>query len=191
MTTYQEVVEALAAMEEQERLNAILEHWQTIFSEEFIAYVQGQVQASREMIFDKPEMFDQIFGEMGPDFVTTMKQQAFREMLRVNSVWDSMTAVYEQLQQIKAEEENAQRSQTPVPPDVSGGNTAACYQCGAPLASEGLCSNCLAVRRQQEQDDLEYDRQLYDHQQADIEYQRLQDDQLYYNNQYTSYTDDY
>ncbi|MFQ5401451.1 MAG: hypothetical protein ACE5E7_17870 [Anaerolineae bacterium] len=191
MTTYQEVVEALAAMDEQERLNAILEYWQTIFSEEFITFVQGQVQASRELIFDNPELFDQIFSEMGPDFVKTMKQQAYKNMLEINSVWESMAAVYEQLQGIKAEEESAQRSQTPIPPEIPNTNTATCYQCGAPLAADGLCSSCLAVRQQQEQDDLEYDRQLYDQQQADIEYQRLQDDQLYYDNQYTSYSDDY
>jgi len=66
-----------------------------------------------------------------------------------------------------------------------------CSRCGSPAVEQGLCSGCLATQQDWDQDDLEYDRQLHERQADDLQYQRIQDDQLYYENQhdYNSYTD--
>lgn len=46
---YEEMLEAAVSMDEAERREAFMEHWQAIFSDGFVAYVQGQVEAGKQM----------------------------------------------------------------------------------------------------------------------------------------------
>ena len=82
---------------------------------------------------------------------------------------------------------------TAMPRGVSVPEAARCYRCGSASAGQGLCSGCLATQQDWEQDDLDHDRLVYERRQADLDYQRIQDDQIYNSNQYdyNTYTDYY
>lgn len=195
--TYQEMVDTMAAMNEDERRNAIRSHWQAIFSDGFIGFVQGQLEAGRKMVFSDPD-FKKVFSGMDPALVAGLKRQALVQVARLAEVWDSMAAVYEELQKKSETQGNPQGMvahgrHKAMPRGRSIGGAAHCYRCGSPAVSEGLCSGCLQTQQDWEQEDIEYDRQLYERQQQEIEYQRLQDEQLYQDNQqdFNTYTDYY
>ncbi|MEZ5523875.1 MAG: hypothetical protein R3E62_02750 [Pseudomonadales bacterium] len=198
--TYQEMVDTLAAMSEPQRRDAIQEHWQAVFSDGFIAFVQGQMEAGRKMVLSGSEM-DRIFDGLDPSVVAVLKQEMLKNMARLVTVWDSMVVMYERLQKQSERQGNSQgmvghgQHQT-MPRGVAVGGAVNCYRCGSPVTSQGLCSGCLATQQDWEQDDLDYERQQYDQQLQDQEYQRTQDDQLYYDTQqdfntYTDYSSDY
>jgi hypothetical protein len=190
MTTYQEMLDALAGMDEQRRRLAIQTHWQAIFSDGFIAFVQGQIEVGRKMILSGPESAP-LFAILEPAMVTALKQQMLRQFGLLVEVWDSMVAVYEMLQRRSEGQGNAQgmvahgRHRT-MPRGIGVTEATRCYRCGSPAASRGLCDGCLATERDWERDELDHERQR-----IDLEYQRLQDDRIYSDNQrdFNSYTD--
>jgi hypothetical protein len=189
------MVDTLAAMNEQERQRALQTHWQAAFSDGFIAYVQGQLEAGRKVAASDPSYAD-FFAELDPSLVAVLKEGALTQVARLVAVWDSMVAVYERLQLQSERQGNAQGmvahgAHQVMPRGVSVTGAVQCSRCGSPAVDQGLCSGCLATQQDWDQDDLEYDRQLHERQADDLQYQRIQDDQLYYDNQhdYNSYTD--
>lgn len=193
--TYQEMVDALGAMNEQERRQALQTHWQSVFSDGFIAFVQGQVEAGRKMVSPDSE-YAHFFDELDPSLAEVLKQQASNDVARLVAVWHSMVGVYEALQQESTRQGNAHGmvahgAHQTMPRGISVAEAAQCFSCGSPAVDQGLCSGCLATRQDWDQEDLEYERQLHERQVDDLQYQRLQDDQLYYDNQqdFHSYTD--
>ena len=193
--TYQEMVHALGTMNEQERRLALQAHWQSVFSDGFIAYVQGQLEAGRKMVLPDSE-YAVVFAELDPSLVEVLKQQALKDLARLTAVWDTMVAVYERLQRQSERQGNARGmvahgAHQAMPRGVTVSETVQCSSCGSPAVAQGLCSGCLATQQEWDQDDLDYDRQLHKRQGEDLQYQRLQDDQLYYDTQqdFNSYTD--
>lgn len=193
--TYQEMINALGAMEEQERRLALQTHWQSVFSDGFIAYVQGQMEAGRKMLLPDSE-YAAFFAKLDPSLVEVLKHQALNDVARLSAVWDTMVAVYERLQLQSERQGNAHGmvahgAHQTMPRGVTVSETVQCSSCGSPAVDQGLCSGCLATQQDWDQDDLEYDRQLHERQVDDRQYQQLQDDQLYYDNQqdFNSYTD--
>lgn len=193
--TYQEMVDALGAMDERERRLALRTHWQSVFSDGFIAYVQGQMEAGREMVLPDAGYTD-FFAELDPSLVEVLKQQAVKDVARLGAVWDSMVAVYERLQRESERQGNAHGmvahgAHETMPRGGTVAGAVQCSSCGSPAVDQGLCSGCLATQQDWDQDDIEYDRQLHERQGEDLQYQRLQDDQLYHDNQqdFNSYTD--
>jgi hypothetical protein len=193
--TYQEMVDALVNMNQQERQSAIQDHWQVVLSDGFVAFVQGQIEAGRKMAMSESG-FAEVFAALDPSFVEVLKQQAAKDLSRLVEVWDSMVFVYEKLQKQSERQGNTQGmvahgKHRSMPRGVSVNTAVRCYRCGSDAVGHGLCSGCLATQQDWEQQDLEYDQLRYDRQMDDIQYQRLQDDQIYYNNQqdYNSYTD--
>lgn len=185
--TYQEMVDALAAMDEQERRRAIQEHWQAVFSDGFIAFVQGQLEAGRQMA-QSSAGFGQVFAELDPSFVAVLKEQASAQLARLTEIWHSLAAVYEKLQTESERQGNPQGmvahgKHRAMPRGISVAPAVGCFRCGSQAVGQGLCSGCLATQQDWEQQDSEYERQLYDRQQQEIEHHRLQNDQLYYDNQ--------
>ena len=105
-------------------------------------------------------------------------------------------AVYERLQLQSERQGNARGmvahgAHQTMPRGITVAETVQCFSCGSPAVDQGLCSGCLATQQESDQDDLDYDRQLHERQGEDLQYQRLQDDQLYYDTQqdFNSYTD--
>ncbi|MEN8206776.1 MAG: hypothetical protein ABFS24_12305 [Pseudomonadota bacterium] len=117
-------------------------------------------------------------------------------ILTTREEWSSMKVVYAQLQRRSERQGNQQGMvahgrHMSMPRGVSVGNAAACYRCGSPADSQGLCGGCMAMQQDWEQDDIDSERQQYEQQRADNEYTRQQDDQMYQDNQqdFNTYTD--
>jgi hypothetical protein len=185
--TYQEMVEHLAALDEAPRRTAIQRHWQSVLSDGFIAFVQGQIENYRKMALGSGEM-EAFYANVDDDIERLLRQQAFKGIARVMAVWDSMVAVYEALQQHSERQGDSggmvdHGAHTTMPRGVGVQEAARCFRCGSPAASQGLCNGCLDTQQAWEQDDLDYDRQRYDQQRDLLDHQRLQDDQLFYDQQ--------
>jgi len=184
-------------MNEQERYKAIQNNWQAVFSDGFLGFVQGQLEAGRKMALSDPDV-EKVFAGMDSALVAELKRQAFKQVARLMAVWNSMTAVYDKLQKYSERQGNlngmvAHGKHRAMPRGKSITGAAHCYRCGSTAVSQGLCSGCLANQQDWEQEDIDYDRRLHERQQEEIEYQRLQDDRLYDDNQqdFNSYTDYY
>lgn len=184
--TYQEMLESLAAMAEVERQTAITEHWQVAFSDGFIGFIQGQVEAGREAV--KPgSQARQLLAQAGlPD--ATMMPYFNAQLAKSLAVWESMRSAYSMLQQKSARQgsqggmtDHGQHDTMPAGREVRAAVN--CYRCGSPASAQGLCSGCLATQQDWDQQDIDHDRQLDDQQRDQIDYQRVQDDQLYYDTQ--------
>ncbi len=181
--TYREMLEHLADQAEMQRKAIIADHWQTVLSDGFVAFVQGQIEAARSMIA-QDGMFDKVFAGQRDEIKQIMKEQISKSAARYISVWDSMRIVYQQLQ--KHSERQGQSGgmvdhgrHARMPRGVEVGPAAHCYRCGSPAVSGGLCSGCQAGAQDWQEADLEYDRQLHRQQTEDLGYQRLQDDYIY------------
>jgi hypothetical protein len=184
-TTYQEMVDLLAGLSESERQKTIQQYWEAVFSNGFIGFVQGQIEAGRKMTHPDSKFKNLFSGSLG-DAIIAQSQQNLENLL---SVWKSMAICYEVLRKRSEKQGNskgmvAHGNHTAMPRGVSIPEAAKCYRCGNKAVGNGLCSGCLATQQDWEQDDLDYDRQLYERHQNDLDYQRVQDDQIYYNNQY-------
>jgi hypothetical protein len=192
--TYQEMVDVLSGMNEKERQNTIQNYWQAVFSDGFVAFVQGQIEAGRKMTQPNSSLKKILTGPIGD----AVMEQTRKNLTNLLSVWNSMAVCYEVLQKRCEKQGNAKGmvahgKHTAMPRGVSIPEASRCYRCGSTAVGQGLCSGCLATQQDWEQDDLDYDRQLYERRQDDLDYQRIQDDQIYYDNQYdyNTYTDYY
>jgi len=193
--TYQQMVDALASMEERERRAAMQKHWQAVFSDGFIAFVQGQIEAGRKMALSGGGLAE-VFAGLDPSVIAGLKRQSLREVARLVGVWDSMVAVYEKLQTQSEQQGNASGMvahgrHRVMPRGVAVTGAVQCYRCGSAATDRGLCAGCLATQQDWDRQDEEYDREMHERQTADLENRRLQDDELYYQNQqdYNTYTD--
>ena len=195
--TYQEMVDILAGMDEKERQITIQKHWQVVFSDGFVAFVQGQVESGKKMTQPHSGL-EAVFAGLKSSIGDILKEQMRKDLANLLNVWDSMAICYRIMQKQSEKQGNskgmvAHGKHTAMPRGVSVPEAVRCYRCGSTAATQGLCSGCLATQQDWEQDDLDYDRQHYERQQDDLEYQRIQDDQIYNSNQYdyNTYTDYY
>lgn len=192
--TYQDMVDILAGMDEKERQTTIKKHWQAVFSDGFVAFVQGQIEAGRKMIQTNSKLKPVLTGLIGD----AIKEQMRKNLDNLLNVWNSMAICYQIMQKQSEKQGNskgmvAHGKHTAMPRGVAVPEAARCYRCGSKSAGQGLCSGCLATKQDWEQEDLDHDRQVYERHQADRDYQRIQDDQIYNSNQhdYNTYTDYY
>jgi hypothetical protein len=185
--TYQEMLDALVGMDEAERRQALRAHWQAAFSDGFVAYVQGQREAAQRMTTPGAGLsgvFDSLDGPLG----NAVRQQASQYVRQLSAVWESMRWVYAALQRASERQGNAQGMvahgrHRAMPHGVAVPTASGCFRCGAPASGGGLCADCLSTQQDWEQTELEDDWHRYDQQQADLNDQRLRDDQRYYDNQ--------
>jgi hypothetical protein len=191
------MIDTLGAMTEQDRQLAIQTHWEDVFSEGFVAFVQGQLEIGRNLLLPASPLTGLLVG-MDPSLAITLKQQALRDIGRLTEIWDSMTVVYARLQEQSHRQGNAQGiagqnggGRTLPRTHAVGAGALQCYRCGSPAVGQGLCDGCLATQQGWEQDELDYDRQLQDRRIEDQSLQRLQEDRDYYDRQQdlTSYPD--
>lgn len=193
--TYQEMLDGLADLEEARRRAVIREHWQTVLSEGFVAFVQGQIDAARNMILPSGP-FDKVFEGQSHEIKKIMKQQFFKAIARYSDVWDSMSTVYTELQQHSERQGNRGgmvdhgRHRT-MPRGVHVAPASKCFRCGSPAVAGGLCQGCQATQDSWDAADAEYDRELVRRDYERIEYERLQDDNTFYSTQQDFYHDDY
>jgi hypothetical protein len=192
--TYQDMVDILAGLDEKERQNTIKKHWQAVFSDGFVAFVQGQIEAGRKMIQTNSKLKPVLTGLIGD----AIKEQMRKNLENLLNVWSSMAICYQIMQKQSEKQGNskgmvAHGKHTAMPRGVSVPEAIRCYRCGSTSLGQGLCSGCLATQRDWEQADLDYDRQVHERHQADLDYQRTQDEQIYNSNQYdyNMYTDYY
>jgi hypothetical protein len=190
MITYQEMVDMLVSMNEKERCEIIRRYWQVVFSDGFVAFVQGQVEAGKQQVSYKG--FDKVFGADSL-MVAALRDSANSYLTQLLSVWNSMNFMYTKLQAESARQGNvsgmvSHGSHTTMPRGVSVPQASHCSRCGSPVASQGLCSGCRATQQDWEQDDLEYERLR-----EDREYVQQQEEQIYYEQQqdFNTFTDYY
>jgi hypothetical protein len=190
--TYQEMVDALAGMDEKKRQAIIKKHWQVVLSDGFVAFVQGQIEAGRKMAQPDSNLKTVLTGLIGD----AVREQMRKNLENLLNVWNSMATCYQTMQRQSERQGNskgmvAHGKHTAMPRGVSVSKAARCYRCGSTAVDQGLCNGCLATQQDWERDDLDYDRQHYQRQQDDLDYQRIQDDQIYNSNQYdyNTYTD--
>lgn len=198
--TYQQMVDALMNMDEQQRRLAIQAHWEIIFSDSFIAYMQGQLEEGRKIADGGPGI-EKLYAGLTSDLGDILRKHVAQHLTQLLQVWNCMVSVYEKLQKQSEGQGNSQGmvnhgKHRVMPRGVAITNAIHCYRCGSQVADQGLCSGCLSTQQSWEQEDLEYDRQLHDQQQQQVEYQRFQDDQIYHQQQqdfntYTNYYNDY
>ncbi len=181
--TYQEMADALESMSEHERRQAIRTYWQDVLSDGFIAYVQGQIEAGRSMSLSRGG-FEKILDGLDPKEASKLKQQALQQVARLVQVWDSMVAVYQQLQ--KESERQGPRGgmvdhgqHRAMPRGVDMRPAARCSRCGSPAVDKGLCGGCVAEVESREWDDLRHEEKLQDQQRDDLHFQRIQDDRIF------------
>jgi soluble cytochrome b562 len=184
-TNYQETVNLLSEMDEKQRQQELQNHWQIIFSDGFIGFVQGEMEVLRSQIAEADRIISQ--GGVEASVQNTLKRLSNLRLMYLERVWKSMVTVYQRLQKISATQGNSQgmtgnRSKAGMPRGAAVSPAASCFRCGETAVEQGLCGSCLSTRNQWEQDDLDHDQSLYDRQQDDLNYQRKRDDDLYYNN---------
>jgi hypothetical protein len=187
LMTYQEMVDTLSGLSEEDRRVVIQNHWQAVLSDGFIAFVQGQIEAGRAMVFRDPDLAE-AFAELDPSIAVVLKRQALSDVARLVEVWDSMAAVYVKLQKQSERQGNAKGMvahgrHDAMPRGVTVTGAVQCYRCGSPAVRLGLCNACVVTQQDWEQEDLDYDRQRYERAADDQQYRRLQDDQIFYDNQ--------
>lgn len=197
--TYQQMADELVNMDEQQRRLALQNHWEIIFSDSFIAYMQGQLEEGRK-IADGGAGIEQVYAGLTPELAEILRNHVAQHLTQLLRVWHSMAVVYEKLQKQSESQGNSQGmvshgKHRVMPRGVSVTNALHCYRCGSQAVDQGLCSGCLSTQQNWDQENLEYDRQLYDQQQQHSEYQRIQDDQIYNQQQqdfnaYTNYYND-
>jgi hypothetical protein len=192
--TYQDMVDILAGLDEKERQNTIKKHWQAVFSDGFVAFVQGQIEAGRKMIQTNSKLKPVLTGLIGD----AIKEQMRKNLNNLLNVWNSMAICYQIMQKQSEKQGNAKGmvahgEHTAMPRGVSVPEAVRCYRCGSASVGQGLCSGCLASQQDWEQDNLDHDRQVYERHQTDLDYQRIRDEQIYNSNQYdyNTYTDYY
>jgi hypothetical protein len=186
--TYQEMLDQLAAMEEQRRQATIAEHWQAVLGDGFVAFVQGQIEAARNWITPSTGYFENVFEGQSEELKRLMMQQLLKRMAAYVSVWDSMQLVYRRLQQHSERQGPAggmvdHGRHDRMPRGVHVAPAARCYRCGSPAEAGGLCGGCRSTETDWAQADAEYDREQYRRQMDDLDYRRLQDDYLYQSTQ--------
>ena len=184
--TYQETLDGLAEMSEVERQSKITAHWQVVFSDGFIGFVQGQVEAGRAAVQPGSQAMQLLAAAGLPDDVMMVYFE--QQLQKAVGVWESMRAVYSMLQQRSERQGSAggmvnHGPHTSMPAGVSVAPAVNCYRCGSPVSSNGLCSGCLATQEEWDQQDVEYDQRLHDQQRDQLDYQRQQDDQQHYDTQ--------
>ena len=192
--TYQVMVDILAGMDEKERRTTIKKHWQAVFSDGFVAFVQGQIEAGRKMIQTNSKLKPVLTGLIGD----AIKEQMRKNLDNLLNVWNSMAICYQIMQKQSEKQGNAKGmvahgEHTAMPRGVSVPEAVRCYRCGSASVGQGLCSGCLASQQDWEQDNLDHDRQVYERHQTDLDYQRIRDEHIYNSNQYdyNTYTDYY
>lgn len=192
---YQEMLDDLSKMDDSQRTTVICEHWQTILSDGFVAFVQGQIDGARNLM-SPTGAFDKVFEGQNEDFKDLMRQEMHKTIARYTTVWNTMTLVYQKLQQ-HSEQHSASGGMVDhgrhreMPRGVNVAPASHCYRCGSPAAAGGLCKGCADTRRDWDQADAEYDRELVRRQADDLDYQRIQDDNQFYDTQpdFNSYDD--
>ena len=182
---YQQMLNDLVEMESEERRRTIVERWDTVFSDGFIGFVQGQIDAGRQTVAGDGPLGGILEGAIGD----LIRESTAVWLAQVFVVWGHMKDVYAQVTSASrdhgptggmADVAGARRE---MPRGVSVTPAATCFRCGSEVASGGLCAGCLAEQDAAERDHVEYDRQLHDQQLDRQDYQRLQDDQTYYDTQ--------
>lgn len=186
--TYQEMLDHLAELEESNRQAMIAEHWQATLSDGFVAFVQGQIDAARNWIMPSSGYFEKVFEGQSQELKRVVMQELLRKIAAYVAVWDSMSLVYQRLQQHSERQgpsggmvDHGQHNRMPRGVQVTP--AAHCYRCGSPAEAGGLCSGCRATEQDWAEADAEYDRQQYQRQLDDLDYQRLQDDYIYQSSQ--------
>lgn len=195
--TYQDMVDKLASMDEQQRRQAIQNYWQTVFSDGFIGFLQGQIEACRKMTTTDNEVGVLLDG-LEPEVQAALREAALKHVTRLVAVWDSGVVVYQLLQQRSERqgprggmvEHGRHRS---MPRGVSVAQAVQCYRCGSPVAANGLCGGCMEMQQDWEQDDLEFVQRGQDYLSDQQHIDRIQQDQVYYDAQqdYNTYTNYY
>lgn len=198
---YQEMVDALISMNEQQRRMALKAHWEVAFSDSFIAYVQGQLEEGRKLVDSNSDTFKKLFDGVNPEVVDVLKMYSTQHLNNLHQVWNCMSVVYQDLQRQSERQGNtggmvSHGNHRVMPRGKSVSSAIHCYRCGSQAVDQGLCSGCLSTQKSWEQDNLDHDNQLLEQQRQQLDYQRLQDDQLYNNQQqdfntYTNYHNDY
>jgi len=197
---YQEMVDALISMNEQQRRVALKAHWEIVFSDSFIAYVQGQLEEGRKLVSAGSDI-EKIFAVVNPELVDVLRTYGAQHLNNLHQVWACMSVVYQDLQ-LHSERQGetggmaSHGNHRVMPRGKSVSSAIHCYRCGSQAVGQGLCGGCLSTQQSWEQDALEYDNRLLEHQQQHLDYQRLQDGQVYNSQQqdfntYTNYYNDY
>jgi len=197
---YQEMVDALISMNERQRRMALKAHWEVAFSDSFIAYVQGQLEEGRKLVNGRSDI-ETIFAGVNPELVDVLRSYGAQHLNNLHQVWTCMSFVYQELQQQSERQGHtggmvSHGNHRVMPRGKTVSSAIHCYRCGSQAVDQGLCGGCLSTQQSWEQDDLDYDNRLHEQQQQQLDYQRLQDDQMYYSQQqdfntYTNYYNDY
>ena len=198
--TYEEMVLNLAELDESTRQNTIKHHWQTVLSDGFIGYLQGQIETGQMPQLD--EFYEKMIQQgMDKDLIDAIKMSGQQRLQKCISVWNSMNICYQAMQQASQQQGSNggmvdHGHHTSMPQGVSVNSAQNCYRCGSPVSDQGLCHGCLSTQQSWEEQDQEYDRMQHEQLRQNQEYQRMQDDQIsqdqYYSDQqydFNSYND--
>ncbi|CAN5333110.1 hypothetical protein BH23BAC3_BH23BAC3_36070 [soil metagenome] len=94
---YQEMVDALISMNEQQRRMALKAHWEVAFSDSFIAYVQGQLEEGRKLVNGGSDI-ENIIAGVNPELVDVLRSYGAQHLNNLHQVWTCMSVVYQDLQ---------------------------------------------------------------------------------------------
>ena len=199
--TYQEMLDQLTEMTDGERAKVMAEHWQTIFSPGFIAFVQGQLEGGRQLMLDG--RLDKVLSGQDEAVAAAIKQSVVKTHAKHAALWLQMRDIYAKLQR-QSERQGAQGGMvdhTPhptMPRGVSVQSATRCYRCGSPVEANGLCGGCLATQEDWERDEEDYIRQQDEIGRNEVEATQQEqvrlDQDNYYNDMqydYNSHTDYY
>lgn len=181
---YSQMIAALIGMSEPQRRQAIGQNWQMVFNEGFVNYVQSQVEQIDEYVSGEQRGLSRFLPEMVQNFMVGANKIY---KTRIIAVWESMEAVYAQGPPTHA---GVTTSTGQTEYDLSGSDSLSCYRCGSQVQANGLCGGCLDQDAFIEQDNIDYDRQLYDQQLDHQDYVQSQDHYSYYETQ-IDYNNDY
>ena len=184
---YQEMLDDLVGDDDAGRTITIMAHWQDVFSDGFVGFVQGQIEAGRTAL-DSGGQYAKIFADAGVAFPAPIIDSARKYQQDLLAVWKRMQELYAAIQRSSEEHGNsegmvAHGRHTTMPAGVSVQPATSCYRCGSPVEGNGLCSDCTALDQDIEHQRQQDDNLRYAREQDAVDYQRQQDDQAYSNNQ--------
>lgn len=187
------MLDALARVSERERRETIAAHWETLLSDGFIGFVQGQIEAARRFAEGGTGTLDELLAGLDPAISEAVRQRAAAQLPLLAAVWQSMTVVYQHLQRVSEQQSPhggmvSHGSHTVMPRGLDVGGAVHCYRCGSAVADRGLCAGCLATEQDWHEKDLEHDwledqRRELDLQRDELQHRSLSDDQIYHDNQ--------
>ncbi len=183
---YQEMLDDLVGDDDAGRTITMMAHWQDVFSDGFVGFVQGQIDAGRAA--SQPGSPVEVFftaAGMDPAPLIAQAREYHQDLL---AVWEKMLSVYAAIQRSSEQQGNAEGmaghgSHTTMPAGVSVQPATNCYRCGSPVDANGLCSDCNALDADIEAHRQQDDQLRYAREQDALDQQRQLDNQAHWNNQ--------